>query len=72
MIKKSVSIAGHRTSVALEIEFWNSLDEILIQTKTSLGDFFIQIDKNRTTGLASAVRVYILNYYKQQTLLGTQ
>jgi predicted DNA-binding ribbon-helix-helix protein len=66
MIKKSVSIAGHRTSIALEKEFWESLDEILLKKNLSFSNFLIEIDEARTTGLASAIRVYILNEYKKE------
>ncbi len=68
MIKKSLSIAGHRTSVALEPEFWGALEDIANMKKISTISIFSSIDKERKTGLASAMRVYILNYYKDQVI----
>lgn len=68
MIKKSLSIAGHRTSVALEPEFWTALDEIAKSKDVSGISIFSSIDKERKTGLASAMRVYILNHYKSQVI----
>lgn len=68
MIKKSLSIAGHRTSVALEAEFWTALDEIAKSKNVSGISIFSSVDKERETGLASAMRVYILNHYKNQVI----
>lgn len=65
MKKRSLSIAGHRTSIALEDEFWMALEEILKENDTLLCDFLMDIDEKRTTGLASAIRVYVLNYYRK-------
>ncbi len=67
MIKKSISIAGHRTSIALEQEFWDAVDAILKEKKLNLPQFLGQIDGQRKTGLASALRVYLLNYYREKS-----
>ena len=66
MIKKSISIVGHKTSIALEKEFWEALDSILTEKRVNLPQFLIEIDEKRTIGLASSLRIYILNYYREK------
>lgn len=62
LIKKSFSIAGHRTSVALEAEFWAVLEASARQAGTTLAGFVIAVDAERaeTRPLASALRVRAL------------
>jgi predicted DNA-binding ribbon-helix-helix protein len=59
--KRSFSIAGHRTSVALEEEFWAALDVEAHAEKISLATLVARIDAGRTkSNLASALRVHVL------------
>lgn len=63
--KRSMRIAGHRTSLALEQEFWSALERIARERGVSLPVLIAQIDEHRgqTTpeaSLASAVRVFVL------------
>jgi predicted DNA-binding ribbon-helix-helix protein len=63
--KRSVRIAGHRTSIALESEFWDALVQIAAQRQTSLPRLLAEIDTTRAKSedgpsLASAVRVFLL------------
>jgi predicted DNA-binding ribbon-helix-helix protein len=61
-IKRSVSIAGHATSVTLEPEFWAALKGIASQDKRSLNALITDIDARKDRdNLSSAIRVYILN-----------
>lgn len=60
MKKKSVVLFGHATSVSLENEFWQALQNIADNRQTSVSALIAQIDKNRTTNLSSAIRVFIL------------
>jgi predicted DNA-binding ribbon-helix-helix protein len=65
LIKKSMRIAGHRTSIALESEFWDALEKIASQQTLSLPRLVAQIDETRAqdtpdASLASAVRVHVL------------
>ena len=59
-IKRSVLIAGHRTSVSLEPEFWDALKEAAASAGRSINDLVTEIDRDRTTNLSSALRVYLL------------
>lgn len=60
-IKRSVSIAGHRTSLSLEPEFWDALQRAAIDESTSLAGLIARIDAERgQRNLSSAVRVWLL------------
>jgi predicted DNA-binding ribbon-helix-helix protein len=60
-IKRSVSIAGHRTSLSLEPEFWEALQHAAIEESTSLAGLIAGIDAKRgQRNLSSAVRVWLL------------
>ena len=68
LVKKSLSISGHRTSLALESEFWAALNFAAAQEGKSLASVVAQIDKSRDdsaekSGLASAVRVWLFHRY---------
>ena len=61
LAKKSFSLSGHRTSVALEAEFWAVLEQEAARLKQSLAGYVAEIDKNRgTRPLASALRLTAL------------
>ena len=62
MENRSLSIAGHRTSIALEPEFWVALDNAATADGRSMAGLITEIDEGRDPeqGLASAVRVWLL------------
>ena len=60
MKKRSLVIAGHATSVSLEPEFWEALDEIARQRSLSTQALIDKIDTDRTGNLARAIRIFIL------------
>ncbi|MDP3372520.1 MAG: ribbon-helix-helix domain-containing protein [Candidatus Paracaedibacteraceae bacterium] len=65
MLKKSIRLSGHNTSIALEKEFWESLETIAEMQKMTLINFIAYQDCHRKdTNLASHLRVYVLNYYR--------
>ncbi|SMQ69963.1 Ribbon-helix-helix domain-containing protein [Devosia lucknowensis] len=65
MDKRSFSIAGHRTSIALEPEFWDALEAIASERQLSLASLVREIDETRTTtNLSSAVRLAVLAWYR--------
>lgn len=68
MHKRSVIIAGrHNTSISLEDEFMAELENIAAKEHKTINDIVTEIDETRTnSNLSSAIRVYILNYIKQQ------
>lgn len=61
IIKRSVSIAGHRTSISLEEPFWQMLREIAEREKLSVQALIGRIDAERgEQNLSSAIRVFVL------------
>ena len=68
IIKRSITIKKHSTSISLETPFWVSLNEIASSRKISLASLVSEIDDKRSThpklGLSSAVRIYILENNK--------
>ena len=63
LIKKSITIKKHRTSLSLEKEFWDALKIIAQEKKCSIENLVTNIDTNRDTSLASSIRVYLLKFY---------
>ena len=69
--KRSLTIAGHRTSVSLEDPFWKALKQIAQQERRSLVDILAEIDAGRSgAGLSSAARVYTLTYFMRSAGAG--
>jgi predicted DNA-binding ribbon-helix-helix protein len=65
--KRSVSLAGHRTSLALEPEFWSALEQMAAERSVPLAALIRQIDEQRAgSNLSSAVRVEILRWAQQR------
>lgn len=62
--KRSVVIAGHRTSVSLESDFWDGLREIARQRGLSIGQLITEVDAARDGNLSSALRVFVLKIYR--------
>ncbi len=58
--KRSVVVAGHRTSVSLETAFWAALKELAAQRGVSVNRLIADIDRTRTGNLSSAIRVFVL------------
>jgi predicted DNA-binding ribbon-helix-helix protein len=67
MRKRSVVIAGHRTSVSLENVFWSGLKEIADDRGVSVNRLVESIDSGRATNLSSAIRVFVLQNFKQDS-----
>ncbi len=59
--KRSVVVAGHRTSVSLENVFWNHLRMMAKARRVSVNELVTEIDQSRDGSLSSAIRVFILN-----------
>ena len=67
VIKRSISIAGRKTSVCLEDTFWNALKEIAGQCDMSLVNLVERIDADRQhKNLSSAIRLFVLGFYRDQ------
>jgi len=65
VIKRSIVIAGHKTSVSLEEAFWRSLKEIARERSATLSEVVAAIDSDRRYGnLSSAIRLFVLDHYR--------
>ena len=65
--KRSIVIAGHKTSVSLEDEFWNSLKEIAGERGMTVAELVAAIDADRQhTNLSSAIRLFVLGVDRDQ------
>ncbi len=74
LIKRSLSISGHRTSLALEAEFWSALILAASEEDKSLAALVAEIDKARESrqeksGLASAIRVWLFHRYSSKVVM---
>jgi predicted DNA-binding ribbon-helix-helix protein len=66
VIKRSIVIGGHKTSVSLEDAFWSGLKDIARERITTLSDLVGDIDSARKHGnLSSAIRLFVLDHYRQ-------
>ena len=66
VVKRSVVVADHKTSVSLEDEFWRSMKEIASLQDMTLSDLVSEIDKGRThENLSCAIRLYVLDFYRK-------
>jgi predicted DNA-binding ribbon-helix-helix protein len=65
VVKRSIVIAGHKTSVSLEDAFWKGLKEIATGREVTLSDLVASIDTDRRHGnLSSAIRLFVLDHYR--------
>ena len=68
VVKRSIVIAGHKTSVSLEDAFWKGLKDIAIARQVTLSDLVASIDTERRHGnLSSAIRLFVLDHYRAQS-----
>jgi predicted DNA-binding ribbon-helix-helix protein len=72
VVKRSIVIAGHKTSVSLEDAFWKGLKEIAIGRHQNLSATVTAIDSGRNHGnLSSALRLFVLDHYRAQISIET-
>jgi predicted DNA-binding ribbon-helix-helix protein len=68
VVKRSIVIAGHKTSVSLEDAFWKGLKEIADGRDLTLSELVASIDTDRRHGnLSSAIRLFVLGHYRSQS-----
>lgn len=68
-VKHSLTLRGHRTSVSLEAPFWDAFCEIAAAEGKAINELAAEIDEARgvSAGLASAIRVHVLEYFRAAT-----
>jgi predicted DNA-binding ribbon-helix-helix protein len=65
VVKRSIVLVGHKTSVSLEDAFWEGLKDIAKTKRSTLSELVSGIDTDREQGnLSSAIRLFVLNHYK--------
>jgi len=73
VVKRSIVIAGHKTSVSLEDAFWQGLKEIATERDMTLSDLVATVDTDRHHGnLSSAIRLFVLDYYRERARTAPQ
>ena len=69
VVKRSIVVAGHKTSVSLEEAFWNGMKEISGLRSMTLSELVGEIDSNRQQGnLSSAIRLFVLDYFRTRAV----
>jgi predicted DNA-binding ribbon-helix-helix protein len=67
VVKRSIVIAGHKTSVSLEDAFWDALKDIATLQEKTLSDLVADIDSARQQGnLSSAIRLFVLDHVRRK------
>ena len=67
VVKRTVIVAGHRTNVSLESDFWQAFRAIAASRKVLLQDLVSTIDSERQhDNLSSAIRLFVLDHYRAQ------
>lgn len=68
VVKRSIAVAGHRTSISLEQPFWDALKDIAAEDGLSISGLLAEIDRTRApeAGLSSSVRLFVLQWYRRR------
>ena len=65
VLKRSIVIAGHKTSISVEDEFWDALGEIATRRGVTMSALVSKIDSDRQhNNLSSTIRLFVLNHYR--------
>jgi predicted DNA-binding ribbon-helix-helix protein len=66
IVKRSIHVNGHKTSVSVEDDFWNALKEISAMRRIRLSDLVSSIELDRQhANLSSVLRVFVLEHYRR-------
>ena len=69
VVKRSVVVGGHKTSVSLEDAFWTSLKDIAMRRGLPLSGQIDAIDRSRkTSNLSSAIRLFVLDHFRTRAI----
>ena len=63
VVKRSIRINGHKTSVSIEDAFWTDLKNIAHTQQTTLSELVAKIDVTREGNLSSAIRLFVLDHF---------
>ena len=66
VLKRSIKLDGHKTSITLEEDFWTALKEIAATQNAGISELVATVDRSRKhANLSSSLRLYVLDYYQQ-------
>jgi predicted DNA-binding ribbon-helix-helix protein len=69
VVKHSIALAGHKTSVSLEDQFWDGLHEIAHREGVTTTELIERIDTERTRhNLSSAIRIFVLRHFREREM----
>jgi predicted DNA-binding ribbon-helix-helix protein len=69
VVKRSVVVGGHKTSVSLEEAFWSSMKEISAERAMTLSELVGEVDAARQQGnLSSAIRLFVLDHFRSRAV----
>ena len=66
VVKHSIMIGGHKTSVSLEDAFWTDLKNIVHTQQKTLSELVTEIDQTREGNLSSAIRLFVLDHFRNE------
>ena len=66
VVKRSIRINGHKTSVSIEDAFWTDLKNIAHTQQTTLSELVTKIDQTREGNLSSAIRLFVLDHFRNE------
>ena len=66
VVKRSIAIDGHKTSISLENAFWTDLKNIAHTQQTTLSELVTKIDQTREGNLSSAIRLFVLHHFQER------
>jgi len=69
VLKRGIEISGRRTSVCLENAFWDALNDIAVARGETRPGLITYVSKREHANLSSALRLFVVNYYRQRTLV---
>jgi len=65
ILKRSITVNGRKTSVSLEDEFWDALNEIAARRRQSVGELVsLFVRQNRPANLSSAIRIFVVEHFR--------
>jgi len=70
VVKRSIVVGGHKTSISLEEAFWGSMKEISAERSVTLSKLVGEIDSSRQQGsnLSSAIRLFVLDHFRNRAV----
>ena len=69
VVKRSIVVGRHKTSISIEDAFWSSMKDIAGERRNTLSELVTEIDGNRQQGnLSSAIRLFVLDYFKSRAM----